>query len=153
MLEECGGLAGDPLEPVRGDLGNEELSQLRAFLKPSAQLELAGELRNRGVRCAIDISDGLFSDAQHLCEESGVDIVLEIDGSTFLPSVRERPLEAAAAGEDFVLLFGAGPDIDMSDMGCLPAGHACRGTGRLTVVLEGREVPVTATGYDHMEVF
>ncbi|OPL17647.1 MAG: hypothetical protein AVO35_09470 [Candidatus Aegiribacteria sp. MLS_C] len=152
-LEECGGLTGKDLDPVRDAVTAERLEQLRAFLTPSAQVELGQRLREEGVECAIDISDGLFSEARHLGEESGLDVVLKIDGSVFLPSVRERPLEAAAAGEDFLLLFGADEGRDFRDMGCLPVGRAEEGgTGMLTVILNGTEVPVRTIGYDHMEV-
>lgn len=152
MLERAGGMRGDPLEPVKDGFTREEVDQLRAFLLPGAQLDIGRRLREMGVRCAIDISDGLLSEAQHLCRESGVDVVLELDETLFFPSVSDRPAEAAAAGEDFVLLFGAPPKLDLSAMGCHIAGRAAGGRGKLTVLLHGKEVDVRSTGYDHMEV-
>ncbi|MBN2585699.1 MAG: hypothetical protein JXR55_00250, partial [Candidatus Fermentibacteraceae bacterium] len=152
LLTEAGGMSGDPLSPVNSRFDGEFTDQLRAFLCPRAQLSLSWQLREAGVRCAIDISDGLFSEALHLCEESAVDIILELEGSIFFSSVRGRPLEASAAGEDFVLLIGAPPGLDLSGYGCLRAGRAESGSGDLTVLLQGREVEVDSMGYDHMEV-
>lgn len=152
MLKKAGGMSGTPLNPVKGGFTREEIEQLRDFLVPGAELDTGLLLRGMGVRCAIDISDGLLSEAQHLCRESGVDIVLELDGSLFFPSVSDRPVEAAAAGEDFVLLFGASPELDLSALGCNVAGRAAGGSGELTVLLNGKEIDVGSVGYDHMEV-
>ncbi len=152
MLERAGGMSGAPLNPVNEGFSREEIDQLRAFLVPEAELDTGCRLREMGVRCAIDISDGLLSEAQHLSLESGVDIVLELDESLFFPSVSRRPVEAAAAGEDFVLLFGASPELDLSAIGCNVAGRATGGSGELTVLLNGKEIDVGSVGYDHMEV-
>lgn len=152
MLERAGGMRGDPLAPEKGDFTREEVDQLRAFLLPVAELDTGRRLREMGIRCAIDISDGLLSEAQHLCRESGVDAVLELEETLFFPSVSHRPAEAAAAGEDFVLLFGASPELDLSAMGCRMAGRAAGGRGELTVLLHGNKMDVRSLGYDHMEV-
>lgn len=152
MLERAGGMRDDPLEPVKDGFTREETDQLRAFLLPVAELDTGHRLREMGVRCAIDISDGLLSEAQHLCRESGVDIVLELNETLFFPSVSDRPAEAAAAGEDFVLLCGASPELDLSALGCYMAGRAAEGRGELTVFLHGKEMDVRSVGYDHMEV-
>ncbi|NOQ21047.1 MAG: hypothetical protein GQ565_00145 [Candidatus Aegiribacteria sp.] len=151
-LEKVGGLLGEDLKPCSCLLSSEELEQLRAFLQPRAELELGIKLRKMGVRCAIDISDGLFSEAEHLSLESGVNTVLEIDETIFFDSVKDKPLTASAAGEDYVLLFGAPVELDFSSVGCLKIGRAETGNGEVTVFLKGERVSIGAIGYDHMEV-
>lgn len=151
-LKDVHGMRGDPLEPVSGEMNRSRLEQIRAFLRPGAELELGAHLRRSGVRCAIDISDGLLSEAAHLAAESRVDVVLNLEPSLFFESVKERPLEASAAGEDFVLLFGAGPEMDFTNRGCRRAGHAVRGSGSVSVYIGGNRMETLSTGYDHMEV-
>ena len=151
-LEKAGGLSGKDLKSRSGFLSSEDHEQLRAFLQPRAELELGIELRKAGVRCAIDISDGLFSEAAHLSLESSVDTVLEIDETMFFDSVKDKPLQAAAAGEDYILLFGAPGELDLSYLGCSRIGHAETGNGKITVFLGGDRVSINAKGYDHLEV-
>ncbi|MCK5117223.1 MAG: thiamine-monophosphate kinase [Candidatus Aegiribacteria sp.] len=151
-LEKVGGLFGKDLHSRSGQLSGEELEQLRAFLQPRAELELGIKLRKMGVRCAIDISDGLFSEAAHLSTESSVDTVLEIDETLFFDSVKDTPLAASAAGEDYVLLFGAPGSLDFSSVGCSKIGRAETGNGEMTIFLNGERVSIDAEGYDHLGV-
>ena len=151
-LEKVGGLFGKDLQSRSGQLSREELEQLRAFLQPRAELELGIELRKNGVRCAIDVSDGLFSEAAHLSHESSVSIVLEIDETLFFDSVKDRPLAASAAGEDYVLLFGAPAGLDFTSVGCSKIGHAETGNGEVSIFLDGERVSISAEGFDHLEV-
>lgn len=152
LLEKVGGFEGDDLNPRRKVISDAELVQLRDFLQPRAELELGIELRQLGVRCAIDISDGLISEAEHLSRESGVNAVLNISESMFYDSVKNRPLAASAAGEDFSLLFGAANGLDFSSKGCFVIGRAESGKGEVSAFLDGDKVNIGATGYDHMEV-
>ncbi len=152
ILERTGGLEGENLTPRSGEVSADRLEQIRAFLLPRAELELASELRRKGVICGIDVSDGLFSEAWHLSCESRVDIVLDIDESIFYNSVKDRPLEAASAGEDFVLLFSAPEQSEFASAGCKKVGYAKEGAGRVSVLMNGRSVNVETTGYDHLEV-
>jgi len=151
-LEKAGGLHGHEMKARSNLLSVYELEQLKAFLQPRAELELGAELRKMGVRCAIDISDGLFSEAEHLARESGVNVILDINESMFFDSVKDRPIAASAAGEDFVLLFGASCDLDFSSMGCSMIGRAESGTGQVSVFLDGNRVSISKKGYDHLEV-
>ncbi|MCK5065027.1 MAG: thiamine-monophosphate kinase [Candidatus Fermentibacteraceae bacterium] len=152
ILEKTGGLEGENLTPCAGELSVDRLEQIRAFLCPRAELELAAELRRKSVICGIDISDGLFSEAWHLSCESRIDIVLDIDESIFYNSVKDRPLEAASAGEDFVLLFSAPEQSEFASAGCRKIGYAKEGAGSVSVLINGRSVNVETTGYDHLEV-
>ncbi|MCK4671520.1 MAG: thiamine-monophosphate kinase [Candidatus Aegiribacteria sp.] len=152
ILEEAGGLEGENLNPRYGKISADKLEQVRAFILPRAELELAVELRRKGVLCGIDISDGLFSEAWHLSCESRIDIVLDMDESIFYNSVKDRPLEAASSGEDFVLLFSAPEQSEFTSEGCKKVGYAKEGTGKVSILMNGRPVNVETTGYDHLEV-
>jgi thiamine-monophosphate kinase len=148
LLEACGGLHGDELLPDR-PTGPDSLEQLRAFLQPRAAFGAVRAIRGRGVRCAIDVSDGLFSEAAHLAAESGVDVAVDLDSVPFFSSVADRPVEAASSGEDFVLLFGASAGVSFEDVGFPCVGAASKGEGKLSVRLGGREVEPGTRGYDH----
>jgi len=152
LLERCGGLTGTGLEPVRENLTTEELEQAQSFLEPRAELDAGALLRTLGVRCAIDISDGLLSEAAHLAEESLVDVHVDLDMVPFLDAVADRPLEAAASGEDFRLLFGAPSGFASVFPEAREVGRAEGPGGRLRVTLGGREIVPAVTGYDHMEM-
>lgn len=152
LLERCGGMTGDRLEPRGGGLSSSEIDQTRAFLQPEAAIDEGRLLRSKGVRCAIDISDGLLSEAAHLAAESEVDVIIELDRVPFLDAVADRPLEASSAGEDFVLLFGAREGLAPGLPGCARVGTAGGAGGDLRVLQGGVEVETAATGYDHMEV-
>jgi thiamine-monophosphate kinase len=67
-------------------------------------------LQRRGLATAgIDLSDGLSTDLAHLCEESGVGAVVEME---LIPVLEGASLEQAMhGGEDYELLFAARPSI------------------------------------------
>jgi thiamine-monophosphate kinase len=150
LIEQAEELRGDGLHPAVDALDGQQLEQVRAFLRPRAHFEEAAELRRRGVRCAIDVSDGLLSEAGHLARESGVDVCIELEGVPFFESVADRPLEACAAGEDFVLLAGCPPSVDLDDTGFYRIGEAREGEGGVTVTRGGEAVEYAAEGYDHL---
>ncbi len=146
-MEACGGLHGPGLEPAR-DVPAEELELLRAFLEPRAQFREAGILIGRGVRCAIDISDGLLSEAAHLCGESGLGCDIELSSVPLFEAVRGCELEACAAGEDFVLLFGAPAGCDFAEYGFRRIGSCSEQEG-IRVTYEGYGIETFDSGYDH----
>ena len=166
LLERCGGLVGEELEPgspegLRGAGGSpgELLDQLRAFLSPVAMIEEAVELAGcDAVSAAIDISDGVLSEAGHLARESGVCVEVVGELLPLFDSVLGRPYEAATAGEDFVLMFSASEGFDECSPG-FPVRRigTARGVGTdvlwrekassAAVVVEDRD-----SGYDHFGV-
>ncbi len=73
-------------------------------------------LKNRRATAAIDISDGLSTDLDHLCEESGVSATIDAAAIPIHPLAQDlgsaEKLELALnGGEDYELLFTASPDM------------------------------------------
>ncbi len=84
--------------------------------RPAARYELVRDIIAQFAPTAmIDISDGLISDARHLCEESGVGVCLYGDRvplceglDEYAKSKGKRPLDyALASGEEYELLFAS----------------------------------------------
>ncbi len=81
-----------------------------AFLRPYPRIAEGQLLVEQGVKTAIDISDGLISDLDHICKASQVSARIEVDRVPILPTVKtnfgDRALELAlSGGEDYELLF------------------------------------------------
>ena len=89
-----------------------ELKQ--AHLMPNPRVVEGQLLIEKGVKCGMDISDGLVGDLTHICQESKVGARINVDLVPVSPAVKdcfgERALELAlTGGEDYELLFTASP--------------------------------------------
>ena len=90
----------------------------KAFLQPYPRVAEGQLLVEHGIKAAIDISDGLISDLNHICEMSRVGARIEVDRLPVEPVVRAnfgtRAMELAlSGGEDYELLFtGSVPTIE-----------------------------------------
>mgnify|MGYP001226953222 CR=1 FL=1 len=87
-----------------------------AFLHPCPRIKEGQLLVEQGVKTAIDISDGLISDLNHICKASQAGARIEIDRVPIHPLVKtnlgDRALELAlSGGEDYELLFTASPEV------------------------------------------
>ena len=83
----------------------------RAHLKPVPRVDEGQVLIDQGVRTAIDISDGLVADLDHICESSKVNAKIHMEQVPIHPAVttyfaNHREL-ALCGGEDYELLFTA----------------------------------------------
>ncbi len=81
-----------------------------SFLRPNPRIAEGALLAEQGIKTAIDISDGLVSDLNHICKASRVGARIEIDHIPVQPAVRDnfgdKALELAlSGGEDYGLLF------------------------------------------------
>ena len=138
--------------------GDWRLPLVRRHLRPIPRLGVMSDLR-RLIHGLIDTSDGLATDARHLTEMSGVEIVLEADALPILPATRRfcvgrgfDPLRfALGAGEDYELLFTSSSrvpsnvgGVEVTRIGSIQHGHG------LWIRRAGRTVPVTTSGYDHL---
>lgn len=131
----------------------------------------AGDFAVRaGIRCGIDISDGLAQDLSHVCAASGVDAELRFDDlpledglQTLFPE--DARTLAATGGEDYeLLLVGGAGAIEIAD-GALRAHLEMPDVRQLTVVgkitgagkgavrvinASGAEVALPRGGWDHL---
>ncbi|MCL2150285.1 MAG: thiamine-phosphate kinase [Dehalococcoidia bacterium] len=83
-----------------------------AFLRPCPRLEEGTLLVAEGVRCAIDLSDGLATDLKRICQQSSVGAVVEVAMVPLPPMLTalfgtEALALALGGGEDYELLFTA----------------------------------------------
>jgi thiamine-monophosphate kinase len=141
---------------------NDRIAQplVRRHLRPAPRLAVMRALKSR-IHGLIDTSDGLATDARHLCEMSGVRIVLDAEALPALPATKrfcaERGLDpigfVLGAGEDYELLFTSRPrQSDMvGGVKVTRIGSVEQGKG-LYIRRDGRVLPVTVSGYDHLGV-
>jgi len=131
---------------------NGSFVHLFEIIKP--QLEAGLQLRNKGVACCIDVSDGLLQDAGHIAIASGIGMDIEItslpDWAALNQAVGAEMALALAAhgGEDYALLFTAPTRIQFPDRLAARIGR-CRKSGGVCLLVNGEEVHVQQTGFDH----
>ena len=92
-----------------GRVANELPAGLSAALsRPEPRLAEARRFTDAGIRCGIDISDGLLADLTHICEASDVSAVIEVERVPLHPdcvSHSQGPnMAALSGGEDYELL-------------------------------------------------
>jgi len=134
---------------------------VQAQQRPRPRLAEARAAIEAGVRCAIDLSDGLLADLGHVCEMSGVAAAVRADALPISPWLASAFPDdalalAAAGGEDYELLLTAPEErlaalrgrveTPLTIVGEITAGPA--GEVRL---LDAAGVPLalTAPGWDH----
>jgi thiamine-monophosphate kinase len=130
-----------------------------AFRRPTARLALGAALaRTRTATAAIDVSDGLVQDLQHVCEASGVGAVVDARRLPYARSLRrlaseKRLAHALAGGEDYELVFTARrAREDRLSRSCAGTPITCIGSivpGRRVRVVGTDEIPLLAGGFDH----
>ncbi|MDO8578108.1 MAG: thiamine-phosphate kinase [Dehalococcoidales bacterium] len=132
-----------------------------AFLCPFPRVTEGQILIDSGVRAAIDISDGLVADLNHICKASHVSARIEAERVPVSPDIKTsfggEALELAlSGGEDYELLFTASPAIiervkasvscPVSIIGDVIAG----GNNEVSVIgADGRPVRTARTGWEH----
>jgi thiamine-monophosphate kinase len=124
------------------------------FASPVPRLEEARWLAKRGAHAAIDISDGLLADANHLARASGVTLSLDLDAIPRVDGVTAR--EAAASGEEYELLVALPGDARVAtrdfaarfDLPLTVVGSVVAAEGE-PVQLRGAPIDL-ARGHDHL---
>jgi thiamine-monophosphate kinase len=133
----------------------------KAFLQPYPRVAEGQALVKSGVKAAIDISDGLISDLNHICQSSQVGARIEVERVPIAPTVKAnfgaRALELAlSGGEDYELLFTARAKVveqvksaiscPVTVIGEIVADKA----SKITLVdKDGNPVSLPKTGWDH----
>jgi thiamine-monophosphate kinase len=147
---------GDGCGP--GDGGGARLARpeaaalLEAHFRPNPRLAVGRLLAEMGLRCAIDVSDGVASECRHLARSSGVAIALDTDRLPLAPEavtlfgrVTATNL-ALSGGEDYQLLFTV-PEARLADVETALAGEGgLTVVGRVTEPRPGGHVDLLAGG-------
>ena len=92
---------------------------IRKFKEPTARFDAARILADHGVRCVMDISDGLAGDAGHIAKASQVSIEFDPAGFKVDPvleaycrkNLLDPRLIMLSGGEDYELLFACRPKV------------------------------------------
>lgn len=139
---------------------------IEALHRPTPRIGAGQALARVGVRCAMDLSDGLAGDLRKILDASGVDAEIELGAVPVPAAVRALFREAALplalhGGDDYELLFtapvGLSAHVSKSLQGL---GLTATAIGRITerrgpestivaVGENGSRSPVDPRGYDH----
>lgn len=134
---------------------------LAAHRRPWPRVREGLALAAGGVRCAMDVTDGLADDLAKLCAASGLAGRLEsacvpVHGAARAAFPENALAMALNGGEDYELLFTAPPAVMASLGAALPCGVHVVGAvhegppGQVTVVdAEGRAMTPARRGWDH----
>ena len=127
---------------VSGPVGRAALAlDTRARYIPQPKLELGETLRKLGVKCAMDLSDGLSQDLARLCKASNCAAEL-----TDIPIAKGATLQHALhGGEDYELLFTVPKNIKPPAKTYI-IGHIAKGPAG-HVNYHGQPLP--PQGWDH----
>ena len=129
--------------------------------RPQPRLEEGQRLVSAGIRCAMDVSDGLLADLAKLCQASGVAARVHSDQVPMDSSLRQmwpdHALQMALnGGEEYELLFAGDSPLVSRVVADLPHGAVI---GEITAGKpgsvsvhdrQGRELAVASSGWDHM---
>lgn len=141
----------------------------RRFTLPEPRIALSPLLRSYA-HAAIDISDGLLSDARHVARASGVSLSLDLDDMPLSEAARhwvshksdrnEAMLTLASAGDDYELLLTLPEDqaqafVDAVQKIDIPVScigrveYAASGEGGLIVRRQGQVLSPSSFGFTH----
>jgi thiamine-monophosphate kinase len=144
--------------------GNQQESALiERYLLPEPRLSLGHRLRHIAT-AALDVSDGLLADLNHIAEVSGVRIAVEAPRLPLSPAYIQKNgddigarIYAATGGDDYEIAFTA-PTERRETIARIAAetgiaiseiGRVATGTGVLLTDAKGQSVQVERLGYVH----
>ena len=142
---------GKPLDDMPYALREFAQSAVQRQIDPEPELELGQKLAGIATAC-IDVSDGLSTDLDHLCEASNVGAEITRERVPVFPGLIESGLNVREAvlngGEEYALLFTS--RLRESELSA-KVGRPVYAIGR---IVEGRGVkldgePLAPRGWDH----
>ncbi len=109
---------------VSGTIGDAFIGRKTAFDQhtinrhffPTPRIKLGKELLKRNLsNCAIDISDGLLADLNHICQASKLDANIHLEKIPFSSSAQKffetnskiKPLDLLSGGDDYEIIFSS----------------------------------------------
>lgn len=132
-----------------------------AHRRPAARTDASAVLKRLGVRCAMDLSDGLASDLPKLVKASGVAVEVDVGQVPVAHALRSefRPEAlrlALSGGEDYELLFAGPPDVVDAAIAEIPGSAVIGGimegqAGTVSYVAgPGKPISYTVEGWEHL---
>ncbi len=142
-----------------------ETTQLlrEAHLTPMPRIDEGQILLHRGVKAAIDISDGLLADLTHICQASKVSALIRQNELPIHPALKKNFKSdylqlALSGGEDYELLFTASNQIINRLKKVMPCpitviGEITQGKpGQVTLIdADGKIIPWQKAGWEHFK--
>jgi thiamine-monophosphate kinase len=136
--------------------------QFRQLDVPQARVAVGQWLRQHKVASAmIDLSDGLSTDLEHICQESHVGAEIEAEaiprarfGPGKEPGKKRVALELALhGGDDYELLFTSAAAVPNKIAGVRVTriGHTTPPAGMRLIGLDGKKRPLQAQGWEHFK--
>jgi thiamine-monophosphate kinase len=127
--------------------------QRQRFAHPGARIREALWLADNGATAAIDISDGLAADLEHLARASNVGIDVDLELVPLTAGIVDH-IAAAASGEEYELIVGTAVSLDTREferrfqipLTCI--GHVTPAADGVQF-RRGRERVAKPGGYDH----
>lgn len=125
-------------------------------LRPEPRLAQGQTAVRAGVRCGIDVSDGLLQDLGHVCEMSGVSAVVRAEEIPLSPALEAAYPEdaaelAATGGEDYELLLIGDASTLAAVPGVTVIGEIREGAPDVALIdAAGSEMLFEASGWDHL---
>ncbi|MDX2083037.1 MAG: thiamine-phosphate kinase [Rickettsiales bacterium] len=161
------GTIGDAFLGLKG-IKNKYLQQ-RHFL-PSPRVELGKQLLDKNLsRCAIDVSDGLLADLNHICQSSQVSAEIFLDKVPFSEAAKKtlqnnsqiKITDLICGGDDYELIFAVNPKNHQKilqlaqnlklDLTCI--GSFVKATNKkFSVTLfdqKNHKITIKKSGYEH----
>jgi thiamine-monophosphate kinase len=131
-------------------------AQFARSVKPQPRLGVGQFLRRRSLASSmIDISDGLSTDLDHICQESKVAAEIE---ESLIPRANSaadfaRNDFALNGGDDYELLFTSARPVPskITGVAVIRIGRILRGKGMRLVAADGQVRPLTPRGWEHFE--
>ena len=159
------GDAGAGLACLKGEGGslnaNDREFLIRRYRLPEPRVALGRSLRGIA-SAALDVSDGLLGDLEHIGEVSQVGIEVRADTIPLSRAARsllgsDALVRAATSGDDYEIAFTAPPSkagevravAAASGIAVTEIGRVVAGQGVVLLDSQGREVPVPRKGFTH----
>jgi len=123
-----------------------------AHVHPQPRIDLGQQLLRAGVRCAMDVSDGLLADLGKLCAASSVGARLKAGLVPVAAAVQQllpdEALELALTGGEDYELLACGPKDVLESQGLTIVGEIVQGSGVRVFGPTGEELLFKGAGYD-----
>jgi thiamine-monophosphate kinase len=139
-------------------VGAVHLRHLAGRSSPQARVAVGQWLReHRAATAMIDLSDGLSTDLEHICQESHVGAEIEAEAiprAQAGPGKKRVALELALhGGDDYELLFtsAAAAPNKVAGVRVTRIGHTTSSAGMQLIGLDGKKRPLRAAGWEHFK--